>query len=76
MPEKEQPSLYQPLQLELLVILTAPPSQLRLHAQNTRNKQNNKLDSSAGRSDGMNKHVGAEAAFKVHYTFGVDLSFS
>lgn len=51
MPEKEQPSVYQPLQLELL-LFSAPPSLLRLHALNTRNKQNNKLGSSAGRSDG------------------------
>ncbi|XP_077093627.1 suppressor APC domain-containing protein 2 isoform X2 [Siphateles boraxobius] len=72
MPEKQQLSLYQPLQLELLVILTASSSQLRLHAHNTSNKQNNKLDSSAGHSDGMNDRVGVEAAFKVHYTFLLD----
>lgn len=50
-------------------MFTVNLTQLRLHVQNTLNKQNNKLDSSAVRSDDMNKCIGAEAVFKVPYTF-------
>lgn len=46
-------------------------TQLRLHAQNTLNKQ----DSSTVRSDSMNKRIGADAAFKVTELLDANGSF-